>query len=100
MASFNQSPLGQVSIAERVGPILTHSTSSGAIIPSLLVTLYSWGGDITAGGATVGIGSGGGVASPAAVRGRLLGAVATVDGGTATGIFDLPDHIAARRQNA
>jgi hypothetical protein len=58
MANFNQSPVGQTSSAASIGPALGFTTSSAAVIPTLRVTLYSWAGGMTAGGATINIGGG------------------------------------------
>ena len=101
MASFNQSPLGQTASSAAIMPSITLSNSSTAILPTLSFTILRWSGGMTAGGATAPIGSGGGgIASPPAVRGRVMGAVATIEAGSASGIFDLFDDISAKRQNA
>lgn len=58
MANFNQSPTGQTSSTASIGPALGFAISNTAVIPTLRVTLYSWTGGMTAGGATMNIGGG------------------------------------------
>lgn len=92
MATINQDPLGQTSVAIAIAPV--DGIGVGTVNPVRGPVARTQDGAV---GIAITIGSGGQVITQALISGALRGKSASVSPTEASGIFTLDDQVAARR---